>query len=151
MVIQESLTTIIQTIIGGALSIASVYLPIYISKLTQVAKNKAALLKHEEAKNIISNTIERVDDLIVTNIISIENTLKPQILEAIKDGKVDKSELETLSTVVKENVIKQLGQDANDILNTTLTDTNNYLTNRIERILAELKDTESNVVSYTKV
>ena len=45
---------------------------------------------------------DRGYDLITTNIIAAEQTLKPQILIAIKDGEVDKSELQGLSITVNE-------------------------------------------------
>lgn len=147
--IQDSLNMLIQTVIGGALTIASIYLPIYIAKAVEVAKSKASLMKNEEAKKIITNAIDRADDLITTNIVAAENTLKPKILEAIKDGKVDKSELAELSVLVKENVLKQMSEDTCEVLNATLADTNSYLENRIEKILAELKNAEGTVVSYT--
>ena len=146
---QDIINSIVQTIIGGALSIASVYISIYVAKAIEVSKIKASLIKNEEAKAIINSTIDRVDDLIATNIISVENTLKPQILEAIKDGKVDNSELEGLSIVVKKNVLKQMSEDTCGVLNATLSDVHGYIENRIERILAELKDAKGNVVTHT--
>ena len=149
MDIQDIINSIVQTIIGGALSIASVYISIYVAKAIEVSKIKASLIKNEEAKAIINSTIDRVDDLIATNIISVENTLKPQILEAIKDGKVDNSELEELSIVVKKNVLKQMSEDTCEVLNATLSDVHGYIENRIERILAELKDAKGNVVTHT--
>ena len=149
--IQESFNMIVQTVIGGALSIACIYVSIFISKSIEVAKSKASALKHEEAQNIIMNALNRTDDLITTNIIAAEQTLKPQILIAIKDGEVDKSELQGLSITVKENVLKQLSTDMYEVLNAALLDTNSYLENRIEKILAELKDAEGNVVSHTAI
>lgn len=149
LTIKESVETIIQTIIGGALTIASIYLPIFMAKAVEMAKSKTLLIKNEETKKVISNAINRIDDLITTNIIAVENTLKPKILEAIKDGKVDKKELNELSVIVKQNVLKQINTDTSEILNAVLSDTNSYLENRIEKILAELKNAEGSVVSYT--
>lgn len=148
---QNVLNTIVEAVVSGALTIASVYVPILISKVVKVANSKASLIKNEEAQAIVTNAIDRIDDLITTNIISAENTLKPKILEAIKDGKIDKSELEELSKIVKENVLKQISEDVNEVLNTTVSDTSSYLENRIEKILAELKNSAGNVVTHTEV
>ena len=148
---QNVLNTIVEAVVSGALTIASVYVPILISKVVKVANSKASLIKNEESQANDTNAIDRIDDLITTNIISAENTLKPKILEAIKDGKIDKSELEELSKIVKENVLKQISEDVNEVLNTTVSDTSSYLENRIEKILAELKNSAGNVVTHTEV
>lgn len=107
-------------------------------------KTKSSLIKDEKARKIFESALANMDNLITTNIVSAENTLKPEILKAIADGKVDKSELGSLSIVVKENVLKQLGTDATKVLNNTLGDTNSYLENKTEEILANLKADKAN-------
>lgn len=142
---------LLQIVLGGILSIAGIYATIYINKAVALAKAKAEQIKDAQAKAIVDNALAKTDDLINTNIISAENTLKPAILKAIANGKVDKEEIKSLSTVVKENTIKQLGDGAYKILNDSLGDTNSYLENRIEKILAQLKSAPGTEVNKTVI
>jgi hypothetical protein len=140
---------LLQVALGGILSVAGIYATIYINKAVALAKAKAEQIKDAQAKAIADNAIDKTDNLITMNIIAAENTLKPAILKAIADGKVDKTEIKSLSTVVKENTIKQLGDGTYKILNDFLGDTNGYLENRIEKILAELKSAPGTEVNKT--
>jgi hypothetical protein len=149
--INNQLINILQLIIGGALAIASAFLPVLIHKAVAIANAKVQKIKNEQAREFLDNTLFKVDDLITTNIVSAENTLKPTILQAIADGKVDKNELNSLSTVVKENVLNQMSKQATEIFISSLSDANSYLTNRIEKILAELKSSPGTEVNKTVI
>ena len=151
MDVNSALNEILQTLVAGVISLAGILTTIYVNKAIELVKLKAQAVKDEQAKKILANALNNVDELICTNIVAVENTLKPQILEAIKDGKIDKSELNNLSLVVKENVINQMGQQTNTIINEALSDVNSYLESRIEKILADLKNSDSNAVNYTTI
>ena len=151
MDVNSALNEILQTLVTGVISLAGILTTIYVNKAIELVKLKAQAVKDEQAKKILTNALNNVDELICTNIVAVENTLKPQILEAIKDGKIDKSELNNLSLVVKENVINQMGQQTNTIINEALSDVNSYLESRIEKILADLKNSDSNAVNYTTI
>lgn len=147
--LQTQLLGLVQIIIGGIISVAGAYATIYIKKAIDIAKAKAETIQDEQAKSLIETTLDKVDDLIKTNIISVENTMKPAILQAIADGKVDKTELNTLAKTVKENVLAQLSTDYTEVFNSSLNDSNSYLENRIEKILAELKSADGTEVNKT--
>ena len=151
MDMNSALNEILQTLVAGVISLAGILTTIYVNKAIELVKLKAQAVKDEQAKKILTNALNNVDELICTNIVAVENTLKPQILEAIKDWKIDKSELNNLSLVVKENVINQMGQQTNTIINEALSDVNSYLESRIEKILADLKNSDSNAVNYTTI
>ena len=95
--------------------------------------------KDERQKAIVDTTLDKVDELLKTNIIALENTVKKDMLELIADGKIEKEELKKLAENVKINVINQLGEGSIAILNETLGDVNGYLEVRIEEKLAEIK------------
>ena len=84
-------------------------------------------------------TLNKVDELLRTNIIALENTVKKDMLVLIEDGKIEKDELKKLAQDVKENVLNQLGEDSIAVLNGTIGDVNGYLEVRIEEKLAEIK------------
>ena len=108
--LEKNLIELLDIVIGCALAIASAYGALFVAKATQRAKLEIAKLNDEQAKAILNDTLDKVDVLLKTNIVAMENTLKKEISEGIKDGKVKKDELNKLAVSVKENVLNQLGK-----------------------------------------
>ena len=138
--LEKNLIELLDIVIGCALAIASAYGALFVAKATQKAKLEMARLKDEQAKAILNDTLDKVDVLLKTNIVAMENTLKKEISEGIKDGKIEKQELAKLAVNVKENVLNQLGKGSLDILNEGLNDVNGYIEARLEQILVEVKE-----------
>ena len=137
--LENTVIQLLGIIIGGLLAIASAYMTLFVAKATQRAKIETEKLNDERQKAIVDATLDRVDELLKTNIIALENTVKKDMLELIADGKIEKDELKKLAENVKINVINQLGEGSMAILNETLGDVNGYLEVRIEEKLAEIK------------
>ena len=137
--LENTVIQLLGIVIGGLLAIASAYMTLFVAKATQRAKAETEKLNDERQKAIVDATLDRVDELVKTNIIALENTVKKDMLELIADGKIEKEELKKLAENVKINVINQLGEGSMAILNETLGDVNGYLEVRIEEKLAEIK------------
>ena len=137
--LKDTVIQLLGIIIGGCLAVASVYAGLLIARATQKIKLEIERLNDETQKKILNDTLDRVDNLLQTNIIAMENTVKKDMLAAIEDGKVEKAELKTLADNVKNNVLKQLGNDSLEVLNNSLGDVNGYLEVKIEEILAQIK------------
>ena len=137
--LENTVIQLLGIIIGGLLAIASAYMTLFVAKATQRAKVETEKLNDERQKAIVDATLDKVDKLLKTNIIALENTVKKDMLELIADGKIEKDELKKLAENVKINVINQLGEGSMAILNETLGDVNGYLEVRIEEKLAEIK------------
>ena len=137
--LQNTIIQLLGIIIGGILAITSAYATLFVAKATQKAKVEIEKLNDERQRKIMNATLNKVDELLRTNIIALENTVKKDMLELIADGKIEKDELKTLAQDVKVNVLNQLGEDSLAILNDTLGDVNGYLEVRIEEKLAEIK------------
>ena len=137
--LENTVIQLLGIIIGGLLAIASAYMTLFVAKATQRAKIETEKLNDERQKAIVDATLDKVDELLKTNIIALENTVKKDMLELIADGKIEKEELKKLAENVKINVINQLGEGSIAILNETLGDVNGYLEVRIEEKLAEIK------------
>ena len=137
--LQNTVIQLLGIIIGGILAIASAYMTLFVAKATQKAKAETEKLNDERQRKIVNATLNKVDELLRTNIIALENTAKKDMLALIDDGKIEKDELKTLAKDVKENVLNQLGEESLSILNDTLGDVNGYLEARIEEKLAEIK------------
>jgi hypothetical protein len=149
--VQTQTNQLLQIIVGGALSIAIIYTTKYVNKLIEITKKKAQNIDDEGTRNLVTNALNDVDTLLQNNIISAENTLKPQILNSIADGKVDKSELSSLAETVKTNVLAQLGTQSIEVLNNNLGDLNSYVSTRLEKVLCDLKDSNSTAVTKTVI
>ena len=137
--LQNTVIQLLGIIIGGILAIASAYMTLFVAKATQKAKVEIEKLNDERQRKIVNATLDKVDELLRTNIIALENTAKKDMLALIDDGKIEKDELKKLAQDVKINVLNQLGEDSLAILNDTLGDVNGYLEARIEEKLAEIK------------
>lgn len=137
--LQNTVIQLLGIIIGGILAIASAYATLFVAKATQRAKVETEKLNDERQRKIMNATLNKVDELLRTNIIALENTVKKDMLVLIEDGKLEKDELKKLAQDVKENVLNQLGEDSIAVLNGTLGDVNGYLEVRIEEKLAEIK------------
>ena len=137
--LQNTIIQLLGIIIGGILAIASAYATLFVAKATQKAKVEIEKLSDERQRKIVNATLNKVDELLRTNIVALENTVKKDMLVLIDDGKIEKDELKKLAQDVKINVLNQLGEDSLAILNDTLGDVNGYLEVRIEEKLAEIK------------
>ena len=122
--LENTVIQLLGIIIGGLLAIASAYMTLFVAKATQRAKVETEKLNDERQKAIVDATLDKVDELLKTNIIALENTVKKDMLELIADGKIEKEELKKLAENVKINVINQLGEGSMAILNETLGDIN---------------------------
>ena len=137
--LKDTVVQLLGVIIGGCLAIATAYAGLLIARATQKIKLEIEKLNDETQKKIFNDALDRVDNLLQTNIVAMENTVKKDMLASIADGKIEKAELKTLANNVKNNVLKQLGDDSLEVLNNSLGDVNGYLEVKIEEILAQIK------------
>ena len=137
--LKDTVIQLLGVIIGGCLAIATAYAGLLIARATQKIKLEIEKLNDETQKKIFNDALDRVDSLLQTNIVAMENTVKKDMLASIADGKIEKAELKTLADNVKNNVLKQLGDDSLAVLNDSLGDVNGYLEVKIEEILAQSK------------
>ncbi len=137
--LKDTVVQLLGVIIGGCLAIATAYAGLLIARATQKIKLEIEKLNDETQKKIFNDALDRVDSLLQTNIVAMENTVKKDMLASIADGKIEKAELKTLADNVKNNVLKQLGDDSLAVLNDSLGDVNGYLEVKIEEILAQIK------------
>ena len=137
--LKDTVIQLLGVIIGGCLAIVTAYAGLLIARATQKIKLEIEKLNDETQKKIFNDALDRVDSLLQTNIVAMENTVKKDMLASIADGKIEKAELKTLANNVKNNVLKQLGDDSLAVLNDSLGDVNGYLEVKIEEILAQIK------------
>ena len=138
--LQEGLVDLLKIVIESVLAIASVYATMFVANVTKKAKVELQKVKDEKAKELLNQNLDRVDALLRTNIVAMENTLKKELIKDIADGKLDKEEAKLLVNNVKKNVLNQLGNESLIVLNEGLNDLNGYIGARLEEILVEVKN-----------
>ena len=141
--LQEGLVDLLKIVIESVLAIASVYATMFVANVTKKAKVELQKVKDEKAKELLNENLDRVDVLLRTNIIAMENTLKKELIKDIEDGKLDKEEAKLLVNNVKKNVLNQLGNESLIVLNEGLNDLNGYIGARLEEILVEVKNSNA--------
>ena len=141
--LQEGLIDLLKIVIESVLAIASVYATMFVANVTKKAKVELQKVKDEKAKELLNENLDRVDVLLRTNIIAMENTLKKELVKDIADGKIDKEEAKLLVDNVKKNVLNQLGNESLVVLNEGLNDLNGYIEARLEQILVEVKNSNA--------
>ena len=138
--LQEGLVDLLEIVVESVLAIASVYATMFVANVTKKVKVELQKVKDEKAKELLNQNLDRVDALLRTNIIAMENTLKKELIKDIADGKLDKEEAKLLVNNVKKNVLNQLGNESLAVLNEGLNDLNGYIGARLEEILVEVKN-----------
>ena len=141
--LQEGLVDLLKIVIESVLAIASVYATMFVANVTKKAKVELQKVKDEKAKELLNQNLDRVDALLRTNIVAMENTLKKELIKDIADGKLDKEEAKLLVNNVKKNVLNQLGNESLIVLNEGLNDLNGYIGARLEEILVEVKNSNA--------
>ena len=139
-VLNETIAQLLGVVLSGLIAIAGAYMTLFVAKVTQKASLEVSKLKDERQQTILSNTLSKVDDLLKTNIVALEETTKKVMLQAIEDGEIEKSELKQLAEEVKTNVLNQLGEGSLAVLNQSLGDTSGYIEARLEEVLTEVKN-----------
>ena len=149
--IQEQLIQLIMILVGGALTIATIYATILVNKYIDIAKEKAQQIKDENAKKKVEDALERVNSLLVTNITNAEVTLKQEILNGLSDGTFSKEDFTSLKESVVNNVLTKLGNDSTELLNSELGDLNSFVSSKLEEVLADLKEDPNSIVKHTTI
>lgn len=136
--IMDALGLLLTTVITGGIGVISTTIAVYFNNLKVKIQAETNKIQNEETKKLVNNALERLNDLVITNVQSANETLVKTIKEESKDG-YSKEDLLAVKDVVKNNILVQLSQDSKDLLTSEISDLDSYVDNKIEVILAEIK------------
>lgn len=137
--VQDALVNLLVTVAVGVIGIVGAYTTVCLNKITANIKSKTNKIENENQKALIESAIERVNDLVRVNVIKAQETLVKEIMEKTEDGIFDKSDLKAVADVVKNDVIKQMGEQVTELVKVEIDDLEGYVSAVIEKTLAELK------------
>lgn len=136
--IMDALGLLLTTVITGGIGVISTTIAVYFNNLKVKIQAETNKIQNEETKKLVNNALDRLNDLVITNVQSAQETLVKTIKEESKDG-YSKDDLLAVKDVVKNNILVQLSQDSKDLLASEISDLDSYVDNKIEVILAEIK------------
>ncbi|MBP3916364.1 hypothetical protein [Clostridium sp.] len=137
--VQDALVNLLVTVAVGVIGIVGAYTTVCLNKITANIKSKTNKIENENQKALIESAIERVNDLVRVNVIKAQETLVKEIVEKTEDGIFDKSDLRAVADVVKNDVMKQMGEQVTELVKVEINDLEGYVLAVIEKTLAELK------------
>ena len=136
--IMDALGLLLTTVITGGIGVISTTIAVYFNNLKVKIQAETNKIQNEDTKKLVNNALDRLNDLVITNVQSAQETLVKTIKEESKDG-YSKEDLLAVKDVVKNNILVQLSQDSKDLLASEISDLDSYVDSKIEVILAEIK------------
>ena len=103
------------------------------------AKSKTQLIDDERQRSIIDNALNRLNDLVFGGVRAMEVSVASELRKAVKDGKVDRSELLKLKDVVRNEVLAGMNNDMKSAIELGVGEIDGYVNTLIENALADIK------------
>ena len=136
--IQESLNMLMTIIITGAIGIVTGFVLKYLNKLKEKTVAITASVNDSSTRELLNDALLRLNSLIEDNVKCAQVTLVEEIKKNAKDG-YSKDDLSAIKEVVKLNILQQFNEDSKQLVLTEINDLNEYVNNKIEIVLGELK------------
>ena len=137
--IQSTVSEAAVTIVLALIGLLAAYATYGIHKLTEKVKTQTAQLKDEDARRLLNNALEDVEELTTVTVASIEQTTAKQLREAVKDGKVDRSELVALSKQAADEITAAVKPETQKVIEENLGSFRDYISKLIEEKVLRLK------------
>lgn len=138
-ILRETMITVLTTVLTALVTLAGSYLVLYLAKLKAKAQAETLKINDESARNLSNSAIERLNEIVYTTIVKMENTMKQEIIKASEDGTISRNELKNIATVVKTDVLGQASEQVLDAVELQIKDVGSYVEGLIEKQLLEVK------------
>ena len=143
--INESLYTIVELLI----SLATIYVVIYLNKLISKAKIEATKIKDEQQRKLVVDGLEDLRRTLVKNIVATEETTKQAMIKS-KQGNLTKEDYKKLAEEVLIKTKDQLSNDTLSLLSRNYDNLNSYIESELEAQLKVVKLQNMNMVTATE-
>jgi hypothetical protein len=146
---QETIKSIIN-VIGALIALVTAYFATK-KPVAKIVDAKIDSIQNADLRAAVKDSKENLDTILETFISNAENTVKPQIIKALEDGKVDRSELDGLTKTVTEEVMTQLPPAVKEMLGKIIVNLEAYVEARLIKVLHDMKDAPGTNVTHTVV
>lgn len=139
--IQGALQTLLTTVVVALLTALGTIAVSCVGLFKEWAITKVKGISDENARKALNDAIYRVNEIVSTVVMSIEQEEKQQILKAMEDGEVTRDELVALKDVAINRVKSQLVPDAWQLLEESFGNVTDYISDKVSQQVFSLKQT----------
>ena len=147
--LQNQINESLYTIVGLLISLATIYVVIYLNKLISKAKIEATKIKDEQQRKLVVDGLEDLRRTLVKNIVATEETTKQAMIKS-KQGNLTKEDYKKLAEEVLIKTKDQLSNDTLSLLSRNYDNLNSYIESELEAQLKEVKLHNMNMVTATE-
>ena len=147
--LQNQINESLYTIVGLLISLATIYVVIYLNKLISKAKIEATKIKDEQQRKLVVDGLEDLRRTLVKNIVATEETTKQAMIKS-KQGNLTKEDYKKLAEEVLIKTKDQLSNDTLSLLSRNYDNLNSYIESELEAQLKEIKLQNMNMVTATE-
>lgn len=123
----------------GVVTLMAAYATYGIRKIIAKVQAQTQMITDEEQRKILLAALEDVAELTEKTVTALEQTTAKQLREAVKDGKVNKSELEQLAKRASFEITQGLEAETMEVIEKHFGSFRSYLEKCIEAKVFELK------------
>ena len=147
--LQNQFNESLYTIVGLLISLATIYVVIYLNKLISKAKIEAKKIEDEQQRKLVVDGLEDLRRTLVKNIVATEETTKQAMIKS-KQGNLTKEDYKKLAEEVLIKTKDQLSNDTLSLLSRNYDNLNSYIESELEAQLKEVKLQNMNMVTATE-
>ena len=147
--LQNQINESLYTIVGLLISLATIYVVIYLNKLISKAKIEATKIEDEQQRKLVVDGLEDLRRTLVKNIVATEETTKQAMIKS-KQGNLTKEDYKKLAEEVLIKTKDQLSNDTLSLLSRNYDNLNSYIESELEAQLKEVKLQNMNMVTATE-
>lgn len=144
--LQNQINESLYTIVGLLISLATIYIVIYLNKLISKAKIEATKIKDEQQRKLVIDGLEDLRRTLVKNIVATEETTKQAMIKS-KQGNLTKEDYKKLAEEVLIKTKDQLSNDTLSLLSRNYDNLDSYIKSELEEQLKQVKLENANMVN----
>ena len=138
-VISSAATQVLTDITLAAISLLAAYALHYIRVGIDKLRAQTAKLDDERERKLLDDALGDVEKLAYKTVAATEQTTARQLREAVKDGKIDRTELTKLGRQARMEVTAAISPDAQILITDNLGSFDDYVTKCVEEAVLKLK------------
>ena len=147
--LQNQFNESLYTIVGLLISLATIYIVIYLNKLISKAKIEATKIEDEQQRKLVVDGLEDLRRTLVKNIVATEETTKQAMIKS-KQGNLTKEDYKKLAEEVLIKTKDQLSNDTLSLLSRNYDNLDSYIKSELEEQLKQVKLQNMNMVTATE-
>ena len=149
--LNDILTGAVYSLLQILIPVAGAIFTAYKTRLIDLIKSKINTIQDEQARNATNKAFEILDTLLESSIVMVEQTTKKDILQSAEGKEAIDKALKQMGMDVVSGVKNQLSSDSRKTLELEINNLEEFIYNRMEKMLAEMKLNPEVPVSKTVV